>query len=87
MAGTLLERYYTEPKHYEVGFSVSFLVALLASPKVTNTLILFYKNTLYKNTEARFAQKIRTGLEHAQLQMRNQEKTDSQFEVSEKNRT
>ena len=30
-----------------------------------------YKNTLYKNTEARFAQKIRTGLEHAQLQMRN----------------
>ena len=31
----------------------------------------FYKNTPYKNTEARFAQKIRTSLEHAQLQMRN----------------
>ena len=31
---------------------------------------LFYKNTLYKNTKARFAQKIRTRLKHAQLQMR-----------------
>ena len=31
----------------------------------------FYKTTLYKNTEALFAQKIRTRLEHAQLQMRN----------------
>ena len=28
----------------------------------------FYKNTLYKDTEARFAQKIRTRLEHAQLE-------------------
>ena len=34
----------------------------------------FYKNTLCKNTEARFAQKTRTRLEHAQLQMRNLKK-------------
>ena len=39
------------------------------------SLTLFYKSTLYKNTEARFAQNIRTSLEHAQLQMRNLKKT------------
>ena len=30
--------------------------------------------SFYKNTEARFAQKIKTRLEHAQLQMRNYKK-------------
>ena len=40
----------------------------------------FYKSTLYKNTEAQFAQKIRTSLEHAQLQMRNL-KNNSQFAI------
>ena len=36
------------------------------------TLRFFGKNTLYKNTEVRFAKKIRTGLENAQSQMRKE---------------
>ena len=36
-----------------------------------STFFIYYKITLYKNTEARFALKIITRLEHAQLQMRN----------------
>ena len=36
-----------------------------------STILFLYKNTLCKNTEAQFAQKIRTRLEHAELQMRN----------------